>query len=230
MATLEELKKLLESHKNDIISQINSKIDKLIADVDQIRDIAHMAETKATRNVTEIEDLKSEIYSLRDSNKALEDSLEDQINRGLRSTLIFKGIKEEHNESWEQTEEHLINVITRHTKLHRDAVEPMIERAHRGKSSNPKGPRHIYVKFHSWKDSEQVKYEFIELQKKHPKIGVRVEQMFPTKPTTRRNTALLERKSLLENKSIASGFLKYPAVLMIKKDKGDKNYTLYKSY
>ena len=66
--------------------------------------------------------------------------------------------------------------------------------------------------------------------KRNPKIGVRVEQMFSTKLTTRRNTALLERKSLLENKSIASGFLKYPAVLMIKKDKGDKNYMLYKSY
>ena len=144
MATLEEIKKLLESHENDITSQINSKFYKLIADVDQVRDIVHMAETKATRNVTEIEELKSEISSLRDSNKALEDSLEDQINRGLRSTLIFKGIKEEHNESWEQTEEHLINVITRHTKLHRDAVEPMIERAHRGKpSSNRKGQRHI---------------------------------------------------------------------------------------
>ena len=148
MATLEEIKKLLESHENDITSQINSKFYKLIADVDQVRDIVHMAETKATRNVTEIEELKSEISSLRDSNKALEDSLEDQINRGLRSTLIFKGIKEEHNESWEQTEEHLINVITRHTKLHRDAVEPMIERAHRGKpSSNRKGPRHIYINF-----------------------------------------------------------------------------------
>ena len=151
MATLEEIKKLLESHKNDIISQINSKFDMLIADIDQIRDVAHMAETKATRNITEIEELKSEMSSLRDANKALEDSLEDQINRGLRSTLIFKGIKEEHNESWEQTEEHLIYVIIRHTKLHRDAVEPMIERAHRGKpsSSNPKGSRHIYVKFHS---------------------------------------------------------------------------------
>ena len=81
MATLKEIKKLLESHKNDIISQINSKFDKLIADVDQIRDIAHMAETKATRYVTEIEELKSEISSLHDSNKALEDSLEDQKHK-----------------------------------------------------------------------------------------------------------------------------------------------------
>ena len=161
----------------------------------------------------------------------MEESLDDQINRGLRSTLIFKGIKEERNETWEQTEEHLINIITRHTKLDRGAIEIMIERAHRGKSSTKsKGPSHIYVKFHSWKDSELVKYEFIELQKKHPKIGVRVEQMFSTKLTLRRNAALLERKTLLENKSITNGYIKYPAVLMIKKDKGDKNYTLFKSY
>ena len=61
MATLEEIKKLLDSHKDDIISHINSKFDKIIADVDQIRDMSDRAEAKATRNITEIEDLKSEL-------------------------------------------------------------------------------------------------------------------------------------------------------------------------
>ena len=61
MATLEENKKLLDSRKDDIISQINSIFDKIIADVDQIRDMSDRAEAKATRNITEIEDLKSEL-------------------------------------------------------------------------------------------------------------------------------------------------------------------------
>ena len=230
-ATLKDIKKLLDSHKVDIVTQINSKIDSLIADVDLIRETANKADTQATANANEIQLLKSEISALHVANKALETLLEDQVNRGMRSTLIFKGIKEEENETWEQSEHLLIDVINRHMKTEPKTTVNMIERAHRGRASaNPTGPRHIYAKFHSWKDSERIKTEFGNIVKQHPKIGIRVEQMFSEKLTKRRNVALVKRKELLEGKAIVSGYLKYPAVLMVKKSKSDKKYTSFKAF
>ena len=37
-------------------------------------------------------------------------------------------------------------------------------------------------------------------------------------------------KELLESKSTVSGCLKYSAVLMVKKSKGDKKYTSFKAF
>ena len=213
-AILDDIKKLLDSHRVDIVSQINSKIDSLIADVDLIRETANKADSQATIIANEIQLLKSEISAFHAANKALETLLEDQVIRGMRSTLIFKGSKEEENESWEQTERLLIDVINRHMKTDPKSSVNMIERAHRARASaNSTGPRHIYAKFHSWKDSKRIETEFGNIVKQHPKIGIRVEQMFSEKLTKRRNLALMKRKELLEGKEIVSGYLKNPLYL-----------------
>ena len=107
----------------------------------------------------------------------------------------------------------------------------MIERAHRGKQSNAReGPRHIYVKFFSWKDSETVKNGFIDLCRQHPKMGIRADQMYSKEVSNRRNDAMLERQKLIAAKEISNGYLAYPATLMIKRHKLDKQYIKYKSF
>ena len=48
--------------------------------------------------------------------------------------------------------------------------------------------------------------------------------MYSQNVTGRRNLAMVERKKLIENKTIVSGYLAFPAVLMIKKTTSDKKY------
>ena len=81
----------------------------------------------------------------------------------------------------------LTDGISRHLEIDADQVTEMIERAHRvsrGKQSNDrKGPRHIYVKFFSWKDSETVKISFSDLCRQYPKMCIRADQNFSKEVT-----------------------------------------------
>ena len=102
----------------------------------------------------------------------------------------------------------------------------MLERVHRGrKSQHSTGPRNIYAKFYSWKDSELLKQLFMDLGKTHPKLKIRCEQMYSPDLTKRRNLALIERKTLIKNKKIT-----FPAKLMVKKMKTDKKYIEHSSF
>ncbi len=88
--------------------------------------------------------------ALQADKKSLFKSLDDQINRSLRSTLIFKGIKEEPHETWIQTRKTLCEVIARQLNMDAGHVQDMVERAHCGNSSlTRQGPRHIDAKFYS---------------------------------------------------------------------------------
>ena len=147
------------------------------------------------------------------------------------STLSFKGSKEEPHKTWDQTETILTEVISRHLKINGDHIAEMIESAHRGRqSSDRKGLRHICVKFFIWKDSETVKNGFSNLCRQHPKMGIRAVQMFSKELTKRQNDAMPERHKVLAAKEIYNGYLVYPAALMIKSLKTDKQFTKFKSF
>ena len=64
--------------------------------------------------------------------------LEDLRNRSMRSTLIFKNIKEERKETWEDTARILTNFIVEDLKLsyRYDEIDNQISRAHRGSSED----------------------------------------------------------------------------------------------
>ena len=66
--------------------------------------------------------------------KAVMIELEDLRNRSMRSTLVFKNIIEERNETWEDTCHILSNFIT--TKLDlsytKEFIDSIISKAHRG--------------------------------------------------------------------------------------------------
>ncbi len=54
--------------------------------------------------------------------------------------------------------------------------------------------------------------------------------MYSKDVTKRRNEAMLEHRTMLAAKEISNGYLAYPAILMIKLHKSDKQYTKYKSF
>ena len=62
--------------------------------------------------VNEREQNKVEIFALSNKLNKLEDENDDLINRSMRSTLIFRGIREEEqNDSWENVMKHLVNTL-----------------------------------------------------------------------------------------------------------------------
>ena len=90
--------------------------------------------------------------------------LKDLRNRSMRSTLVFKNIREEWNETWEDICHMLSNFIT--TKLDlsytKEFIDSMISRAHRGiekeegNNDRQQGNKPIFVQFVnlacSWRD------------------------------------------------------------------------------
>ena len=92
---------------------------------------------------------------------SLQLQLEDQINRSSRKTLIFKGIKEEKEESWQDTKILLSDVLAGVFNEDPEETITWIERAHRSRPNTHKqGKRDIFACFHNWNDSNYILKKF----------------------------------------------------------------------
>ena len=166
----------------------------------------------------------SKLASLEEAHLKQVEYAEDRANRQMRKTLIFKGVQEKENESWDDTDELLaqkISEICDGTSL--DEAREMFERSHRGRVSRNyegNGPRPIYAAFLSWRDSEFVREEFRKHNIQHGN-GVSCDQKFGPRTTARRNMALKERKRLKDAGQIFNGYIKFPAILMVKDDRAE---------
>ena len=172
-------------------------------------------------------DLDEEMKSLREENSTLKDDLDDQINRGMRNNLIIKGIAESSGDERENTREIVKETLAPLIPSYSvKDIDDVIDRAHRGgKRKNPaRGPRNIYVKFQF---SSHVD-EFMDAIKTK-RARFRLERQFYKAVTDRRNLAMLERKTLKMNKEIRSGYIEYPAKLMVKRN-GETTYKLHKEF
>ena len=141
--------------------------------------------------------------------------------------------------SWDDTKKIVAGVLAELDNSNDGTkYENLIERAHRhGKTEqqNTNGDhysaknRTIYARLYN---SEDVKY-FVKkarlLRVANKRYTINVEQQFTEKLKTRRNDAMLERRKLLDEKTITSGFLDYPAKLMVKFT-GDSKYKLHSTF
>ena len=106
-------------------------------------------------------------------------------------------------------------------------IDVVIDRAHRGGRRNnrsARGPRHIYVRFQF---SSHVDEFMHAIKKARPSF--KLERQFSKPVTERRNLAMLERKKLKSKNEIRSGYIDYPAKLMVKRD-GETTYKLHQEY
>ena len=195
--------------------------------------------------------IKKIIQQLRDENNALknqlannktnitilEEQIESRTNRQLRKTLVFKGIpetpkeatgsKKRTGESWAETEEIVRKKMAEICNISEEASYRYIERCHRANNSKNykgSGPRPIFAAFYDWKDSEFVINEFRKNNINDPTCRISAEQKFGPMTTMRRNQALVLRKKLKEEGTIVSGYVAFPARLMVKKPGGDNYY------
>ena len=232
----ERLVQILEKHKQEIVQSFTQQIDDLKKELKDTQSTLNITHQIATNNENDVILLKSEINTLKKSQEDLRNQLDDQMNRGMRKTLIFRGVKEEPNENWAATEKILVNTLINNTDITPQIAERLIERAHRGKKStsnntnnNINTPTPIFAQFYDWKDAQNILDQFkrINITNKNKKIFV--DQLYSPTLTARRNLALLERKSLKENKIIASGYVAFPAILMVKKT-GETKFTKHHSF
>ena len=116
------------------------------------------------------------------------------------------------------------------TQLNENEIFGWIERAHRGKEredGKKAGKRDIHVLFTQWTHSDKILERFF----KHGlKKGVFVEQRYGPDTTYRQNQAKMLRRTLLESEQITCGFVKFPAILMVKYDAEQPNYMKHKDF
>ena len=216
---------------------ITSNHNDLKSSIDAVKELSEAAIKKATDNETQINELSEEIKEISLTNNEnnaltiakiseLAEELDDQINRNLRTTLIFRGIATNPTEkSWDDTTNILIDNITNHCPdLDGDTVYNAIERAHRGRPNTDKTkPPNIYVKFNSWRDSERIKNTIIKKNKGKGNKYLQVSPMYSKSVTKRNNEALKHRKELIVNHPDKDFIVVYPAkILSRKKNSRDK--------
>ena len=201
------------------------KLEHLQTELTNAQEVAKDAIKRAELSEQSIITLQSENIALKNKLNNIEHNeirdirelIEDRTNRQLRSTLTIKGIAdaEEGRETWEQTEVKLVRAFT-DVGIPNDQANKMVERAHRARP-NPKrkGPAPIYVKFHSWKQSEQVKSAFLE-KNMISSTGIFADQKYGPLTSMRRNLALQLRRELKDKGTITKAFVKFPAKLMVK--------------
>ena len=227
----QELMVKFDEIRDSLLGEIKNLKEENLAirkDFDEVREIAKMNEGEILR-------LSSTINSLVDQNKLqakqfsdISELLEDRTNRQLRSTLVFKGVPKHHSEkTWDDTRDVLASTVNSLLDISKEEASSLFERVHRGRD-HEHGPGHIYCKVFNWNHSEKLKEDFLNLNKSK-NSRIRCEQKYGPRTTNRRNLALVLRKKLKEEGEIVSGYLNFPARLMVKK-MGEDKYTELKDF
>ena len=162
--------------------------------------------------------------------QTLHNDLDDVKNRNMRNNLIIKGLPESSNGEKEDTRAVVINYLAELAEQDEAEIEDVVDRCHRGGRKNNNNnnnninnkPRNIYMNFTS---SRHV--DFYIQKARTQKSEYKLERQFTKPVQDRRNAAMLHRRTLLDNKEITSGYLEYPATLMVKKP-GDSKESKFK--
>ena len=165
----------------------------------------------------------------------LESRIDDQANRSMRSTLVFRGIPG-NEKSWDETSKKLASTIAVIDKsVTADQAMNWIERAHRAPQSrnNPNNKKNannnIIAKFNSWKESERVKRMIIEHNRRQEIKTIFVEQLQTPQLMEGTNEAKLYWKDLKEKNPAWKLFISHPAKLMGKKP-NESSYKVVKEF
>lgn len=251
--TIDKSEENIKLYIDEKCSALNELVTQNTASINKVQGTVIEVQTLAGENKTEIQKLADRVHYLEVDNQklvklaetatknndvqaihiaTLQHRIEDQTNRNCRRTLTVKGIKEAPNETWINTKRILADTLNDLCQLEdKERLFRCIERAHRGgkvKNGDKKeGMRDIHVLFFDWNDSQMILSKFL----KHGRgRGVFVEQRYGPDTTFRRNKAKEERRNLMNTNVITSGFVQYPAKLMVKYTRDDPKYTMMKDF
>ena len=204
----------------------NKDIDNLKSEIEEIKsvnkELIAVNESLKTRMVTSEKFQTAALESF----KQLEGKLEDRTNRQLRQTIVVKGLPEKQDEKWSDTRNILAKHISKAYDIEYKKVYSMFERVHRGGgdgyNNSKKGKRDIYALCSHWDDSELLVWgSFDANKKKAKKDRIFIDYKYGPLTTLRRGQALKKRKEVLDQKLYRNAFVKFPAVLMARKEGED---------
>ena len=208
---LKNLDNTIAEHSDQIVELAalkaeNSSLKTYLSDLNS-RLVTLEQQTAFTTTVTESTELEE-----------LSERLEERTNRQLRQTLIFKNVHEpQYEKTWADTKQNLATNISQCVGVTQNFALQMLNRVHRGRPNPRKQQqRDIYANLYSWEICEKLVADFRKLNIEG-KTDIRVEFKYGPRTTYRRNQALLRRKELKEMGDIMSGYVAYPARLMIKR-------------
>ena len=219
---LEELLRTWKDEILCEVQKATNELTQLRLDIETISESSKEALTIAKKNEADIASIQTNLCTLQSSmeeqkkvnndlailvgqlsirvsasefnNCELSEQLEDARNRLMRKTLIFKGINEIDNETWEDTAELVAEKISSASEgeLSFDDALNSIERAHRTGSNTDakKDHRDITAALYDWQTSEDVKKYFMQKNLKDRKFNIYCEQKYGPKTTARRNIAM----------------------------------------
>ena len=256
-AYFEKLQDTIKESEQRMLAALNDKCNSIIDSISENKKAIDEASKTATQayeiaiehsaTLLKLEERISELEKTNDDlkqNETLQEKkistlqvrLEDQTCRNTRTTLIIRGIPaSKEKEKWHETRKSVCTALSKAFKLNYKEVDQMIERIHRRPKSptddNNKNDKKqetvIDAKFYDWNDSERI----LRLSRKYSKTSkIFIDQRYGPDTTWRRNQALAVRKDLKANEEIVSGFVKYPAKLMVKHNAADEHYTLFKDF
>ncbi len=155
---------------------------------------------------------------------------EDQTNRALRKTIIIRGIPEPIEESnWTDTRRVASAALATATGSTSDEISLVIERIHRGGpfKKNSKAPRKIHACLYDWNEIEELRKS---LRLHGRQSGIYIDNHYGPDTSFRRSLALKLRRELLDNNTIAAGYVGFPAKLFVKYKKTDEKFIQHEDY
>ena len=243
--TRTSLQEMLDAQTKEMKAFFDKKMDERLKPISD--EIAELKKELHLKNAV-IDNLKSEVASIKASNeelvkfqnsslesfKLLEEKLEDRTNRQLRQTVVIKGLPEKDGEKWTDTRNALAKHISKAYKIEFKKAYALFDRVHRGGGDGfekrKKGKRDIYALCSSWDNSEFLVWNSFKANKTLPKKDrVFIEYKYGSLTSLRRGQALKLRKELIEKKEFKNAYVKFPAILMARKD-GEVNYSIVKDF
>ena len=252
--SVEDSEKSIRNSLDEKFKTLMSSIGENKAAITQVATTANEAHALAIDNETALAQLQARVSALEEEKKTmsktqdtqaiqvstLQSRLEDQTCRNARNSLIIRGIPPTNDdEKWFETRSAVCKAFNKAFGLEKKEVDRMIERVHRGKmtannddgqTGNKKAIQSptIHAQFYDWNDCERIK-KLARTNSKKSKIFV--DQRYGPDTTWRRNQALLKRKELIESGEIHTGFVQYPARLLVKvDDRKETKYTVYDDF
>ena len=160
--TLDDIRSMLEDmfkqHEQSLVDIIaannkimNDRLDKMEKEIEDLKESLQFTEAVSNEKKACFE------KKIMDENKSLKTKLRDIEDRSRRNNLRIDGVIESEKETWEETEEKVLNIFTNELGI-REAI--VIERAHRTKkrrhSTNENRPQTIVLKLLNYKDKQKI--------------------------------------------------------------------------
>ena len=225
-----KFEKDFKDHFENRFASFSKVVTKLSEDYHSLIENVKTVSFKADNNEEKIRHLVEELEKRDVKIKSLADEVDDLRNRGMRKTIIIRGLPEgiEGKDSWENVRAFVASFLEKQgipeieTDRAHHSAKKITSTSSQSRAINRKKPRPVFCELLTWQDANQILRKASAIGKKdftykEEYYRVSIEQMVSKKVLEERQTALKVRKYLLSEHPGWAITIKFPAILMIKK-------------